>query len=197
MKDVLKKYLPERAVQPTIQLIQKHRVQLQIVGQRKTRHGDYRKLPTGQVKITVNASLNQYKFLMTLIHEFAHLFAYEKYGNSIKPHGLEWKQSFQLLMLPFLTPEIFPNKLLPLLAKHFRNPTASSDTDAVLSVALKEFDPPNLKNYIFEIPMGKRFRIENGRVFTKGKKRIKRYECTCEHTGQIYVFQPHAEVEPL
>ena len=66
MKDVLKKYLPERAVQPTIQLIQKHRVQLQIVGQRKTRHGDYRKLPTGQVKITVNASLNQYKVILQL-----------------------------------------------------------------------------------------------------------------------------------
>ena len=197
MEGVLKKYVPERAVQPCIELIKKHRVYLQIVGQRKTRHGDYRKLPTGQVKITVNANLNKYKFLMTLVHEFAHLLAYEKYGNKIKPHGIEWKQCFQHLMLPFLSPEIFPNKLLPLLAKHFRNPTASSDTDAVLSVALKEFDTPNLKNYIFEIPMGKRFRTENGRIFTKGKKRVKRYECTCEHTGQIYVFQPHAEVEPL
>ena len=197
MEDVLIKYLPERAIQPCVELIKKHRVYLQIVGQRKTRHGDYRKLPTGQVKITVNASLNKYKFLMTLIHEFAHLVAYEKYGYQIKPHGLEWKKSFQQLMLPFLRPEIYPSKLLPLLAKHFRNPTASSDTDAVLSVALKEFDPPNLKNYIFEIPVGNRFRLDNGRIFKKGKKRIKRYECTCEQTGQIYVFQPHAEVEPI
>lgn len=197
MEDILKKYLPERAVQPSIELIKKHRVYLQIVGERKTRHGDYRKLPTGQIKITVNANLNKYKFLITLIHEFAHLVAYEKYGYRIKPHGIEWKQSFQQLMLPFLKPEIFPQKLLPLLANHFRNPSASSDTDAVLSLALKEFDAPNLKNYIFEIPMGKKFRIENGRVFIKGKKRTKRYECKCEHTGQIYVFQPHAEVEPL
>ncbi len=197
MEDVLIKYVPERAIQPCVELIKKHRVYLQIVGQRKTRHGDYRKLPTGQVKITVNASLNKYKFLMTLIHEFAHLVAYEKYGYQIKPHGLEWKNSFQKLMLPFLRPEIYPSKLLPLLARHFRNPTASSDTDAVLSVALKEFDPPNLKNYIFEIPIGNRFRLENGRIFKKGRKRIKRYECTCEQTGQVYVFQPHAEVEPI
>lgn len=197
MEDVLIKYVPERAIQPCVELIKKHRVYLQIVGQRKTRHGDYRKLPTGQVKITVNASLNKYKFLMTLIHEFAHLIAYEKYGYQIKPHGLEWKNSFQKLMLPFLRPEIYPSKLLPLLARHFRNPTASSDTDAVLSVALKEFDPPNLKNYIFEIPIGNRFRLENGRIFKKGRKRIKRYECTCEQTGQVYVFQPHAEVEPI
>jgi predicted SprT family Zn-dependent metalloprotease len=197
VEDVLIKYVPERAIQPCVELIKKHRVYLQIVGQRKTRHGDYRKLPTGQVKITVNASLNKYKFLMTLIHEFAHLVAYEKYGYQIKPHGLEWKNSFQKLMLPFLRPEIYPSKLLPLLARHFRNPTASSDTDAVLSVALKEFDPPNLKNYIFEIPIGNRFRLENGRIFKKGRKRIKRYECTCEQTGQVYVFQPHAEVEPI
>lgn len=197
MEEVLKKYIPERAVHPCIELVKKHRVSLQIVGKRKTRHGDYRKLPNGQVKITVNASLNKYRFLVTLIHEFAHLVAYEKHGNYIKPHGVEWKHSFQLLILPFLNPEIFPNKILPLLAKHFRNPTASSDTDAILSVALKEFDPPNLKNYIFEVPIGKRFRIESGRVFRKGKKRVKRYECTCEQTGQVYVFQPHAEVEPL
>lgn len=197
MNEILIKYIPERAVEPCVALVKKHKVYLQIVGQRKTRHGDYRKLPNGQVKITVNASLNKYKFLMTLVHEFAHLAAYKNYGNRIKPHGKEWKHCFQQLMLPFLHPEIFPSKLLPLLAKHFRNPTASSDTDAVLSLALKEFDPPNLKNYIFEIPLGNRFRIENGRVFTKGKKRIKRYECTCEQTGQVYVFQPHAEVEPL
>lgn len=197
MEDVLKKYLPERAVKPSVELIKKHRVYLQIVNQRKSKHGDYRKLPSGQVKITVNANLNPYRFLITLIHEFGHLVAYQKYGYSIKPHGIEWKHSFQQLMLPFISPEIFPNKVLPLLANHFRNPTASSDTDAVLSLALKEFDAPNSKSYIFEIPMGKRFRIDNGRIFTKGKKRIKRYECICEHTGQTYVFQPHAEVEPL
>lgn len=197
MDKILKKYLPERAVKPCIQLIKSHRVMLQIVGQRKTRHGDYRKLASGQVKITVNGSLNKYRFLMTLIHEFAHLVAYKKYGYRIKPHGQEWKDSFQQLMLPFLRPEIFPSKLLPLLANHFRNPTASSDTDAILSLALKEFDAPNSKNYIFEIPLGNRFRLDNGRIFTKGKKRIKRYECKCEQTGQTYIFQPHAEVEPL
>lgn len=197
MEDVLQKYLPERAIKHCISLIKEHRVYLQIVNQRKTRHGDYRKLPSGQVKITVNANLNKYRFLITLVHEFAHLVAYKKYGNYIKPHGLEWKKSFQQLMLPFIRPEIFPDQLLPLLANHFRNPTASSDTDANFAIALKQFDPPNSKNYIFEIPLGKRFSIDGGRVFTKGKKLVKRYECICEQTGQTYVFQPHAEVEPL
>lgn len=197
MEDILIKYVPERAVTPCIQLIKTHRVLLQIVGQRKTRHGDYRKLSSGQVKITINASLNKYRFLITLIHEFAHLVAYQKYGYHIKPHGIEWKRSFQQLMLPFINPEIFPSKLLPLLAIHFKNPSASSDTDAVLAVALKEFDAPSSKNYIFEIPLGRRFRIDDGRVFVRGNKRIKRYECKCEQTGRMYIFQPHAQVEPL
>jgi hypothetical protein len=64
--------------------------------------------------------------------------------------------------------EIFPNQLLPLLARHFKNPSASSDTDATLSLALKQFDQPTDKNYIFELPYGSRFRIHNGRIFQKG-----------------------------
>ncbi len=197
MEKVLAKYLPERAVQPCVDLIKKHKVQLHIVGERRTRHGDYRKLPSGQVKITVNNNLNKYRFLITLIHEFAHLKAYKDYGYGIKPHGVEWKKSFQQLMLPFIHPEIFPHKLLPNLASHFRNPTASSDTDARLTILLKEYDLPNQNNYIFEIPLGRKFRTKKGRVFIKGKKRIKRYECTCVKTNKLYVFQPHAEVELL
>ncbi|MGM0635198.1 MAG: SprT-like domain-containing protein [Bacteroidota bacterium] len=195
MTEVLQKYLPERAVTPVAELIKQHQVYLQIVNERKTRHGDYRKLPSGQTKITVNANLNKYRFLVTLVHEIAHLIAFEKYGFRIKPHGIEWKYTYQQLMIPFIRPQIFPNKLLPILARHFKNPTASSDTDAVLSVALKEFDSANHKNYIFEIPEGSNFRLDNGKVFKKGKKRIKRYECTEVQTGRKYVFQPNAEVE--
>lgn len=197
MHDVLRKYIPERAVEPCVSLIKKHKVQLHIVGERKTRHGDYRKLPSGQVKITVNNSLNKYRFLITLIHEFAHLKAYEDFGFGIKPHGVEWKRSFQKLMLPFINPEIFPQNLLPNLANHFRNPTASSDTDARLTILLKAYDQPNQNNYIFEIPIGSKFRTKKGRVFIKGEKRIKRYECLCVKTQRLYVFQPHAEVELL
>jgi hypothetical protein len=72
---------------------------------------------------------------MTLIHEIAHLVAFEKYGRNIKPHGQEWKHTFQQLMVPYIRPEIYPNHLLPLLARHFRNPSATSDTDTTLALA--------------------------------------------------------------
>lgn len=196
MDDILLKYLPERAVDPCLHLIKESGVNLKIVNQRVTRHGDYRRLPNGMHQITVNASLNKYRFLITLVHEIAHLAAFERYGRHIKPHGLEWKQTFQYLMLPFIRPEIFPSKILPLVARHFKNPKASSDTDAMLSLALKHYDPQQSgKSFIFELPLGSLFRIYNGKRFKKGKKRVKRYECIEIDTGKMYLFQPIVEVE--
>jgi hypothetical protein len=191
---VLEKYLPEHAVRPVFELIVANRVHLKVVNQRVTRHGDYR-AHEGRHEITVNGSLNKYRFLVTLVHEIAHLAAFEKYGRSIKPHGNEWKLTFQQLMAPFIRPEIFPPKLLPLLARHFRNPSASSDTDTTLSLALKQYDAPHDKDYVFELPYGALFRIHNGKVFRKGAQRVKRFECEEVATGRVYLFNPNAEVE--
>ena len=197
MSDTLAKFLPDHAVKPAFELIVTHGVHLKIVNERATRHGDYRKGHNGKHEITVNGSLNKYRFLITLIHEIAHLVAFEKYGRNIKPHGHEWKHTFQQLMVPYIRPEIFPNQLLPLLARHFRNPSASSDTDTTLSLALKQFDQQNDKNYVFEIPYGSVFRIKNGKVFKKIAVRTKRYECLEISSGRLYLFNPNAEVELL
>jgi hypothetical protein len=197
MSEVLSKYLPEHAVYSCFELIKSNNVHLKIVNERQTRHGDYRKGITGKHEITVNANLNKYRFLITLVHEIAHLVAFEKFGCTIKPHGNEWKITFQHLMVPFIRPDIFPNQLLPLLARHFKNPTASSDTDATLSLALKQFDLENGKNYIFEIPYGSVFRINNGKIFKKVALRTKRYECMEVSSRKIYLFNPNAEVELL
>ncbi len=197
MEETLSKYIPEHAVKPVFELIVANQVHLKIVNERVTRHGDYRKGLSGKHEITVNASLNKYRFLITLIHEISHLVAFEKFGKTIKPHGNEWKYSFQIMMVPFIRPEIFPSNLLPLLARHFKNPSASSDTDATLALALKQYDAQNDKNYVFEIPYGSVFRIPNGKIFKKIALRVKRYECIEVNSGRIYLFNPNAEVEVL
>lgn len=197
MSDILEKYIPSHAVAPVFEMVRENNVHLKIVNERVTRHGDYRRMPNGVHQITVNTNLNKYRFLVTLVHEISHLVAFERFGRNIKPHGEEWKFTFQQLMLPFIRPEIFPVQLLPLIAKHFKNPKASSDTDARLSIALKKFDPENDKNYIFELPVGGLFRIYNGKVFKKGQKLRKRYECLEVSSGKVYLFQPNAEVELL
>jgi hypothetical protein len=195
LSETLAKYIPEHAVKPVFDLIVANQVHLKIVNERQTRHGDYRRGHTGKHEITVNASLNKYRFLITLIHEIAHLVAFEKFGRNIKPHGNEWKLTFQRLMVPFIRPEIFPNHILPLLARHFKNPSASSDTDTTLSLALKQYDKENDKNYVFEIPYGSVFRIKNGKIFKKIAVRTKRFECLEISSGKFYLFNPNAEVE--
>lgn len=196
MSDVLSKYLPEHAVPSVFELIRAHGVHLKIVNERQTRHGDYRRNPDGRHAITVNANLNPYRFLITLVHEIAHLVAFETFGRTIKPHGVEWKMTFQRLMAPFIRPEIFPSSVLPLVARHFRNPTASSDTDPHLSQVLKSFDErkPD-RHYIFEVPNGSLFRIKGGRLFQKVGLRVKRYQCIEVNTGRVFLFNANAEVE--
>lgn len=195
MQDSLQEYIPQAAIPKVLELLQHDNLTVKVKSERKTRHGDYRKLPNGKHQITVNANLNHYKFLITLLHEIAHFEAYKQYGRFIKPHGVEWKRTFQYIMLPFLNPRVFPNELLPLLAKHFKNPKASSDTDGKLALTLKQYDVPNNKTLIFEVPLGSTFKIYNGRVFKKGNKRTKRFECVEVTTGRVYLFNPNAEVE--
>mgnify|MGYP001826396100 CR=1 FL=1 len=195
MQDELHKYIPTSALKGVLQLLQHDHLVVKIKNERKTRHGDYKRLPNGKHQITINSNLNPYRFLITLIHEIAHFEAYKQYGRFIKPHGVEWKHTFQHLMLPFINPQVFPNNLLPLIAKHFKNPKASSDTDVNLTLSLKQFDAPNNKNYIFDVPFGAMFRLYNGKVFKKGNKRVKRFECIEVNTGKLYLFNPNAEVE--
>jgi hypothetical protein len=195
MADTLQDFIPKAAYDQVAQLLLHDNLVVKIKKERKTRHGDYRRLPNGKHQITINSNLNTYRFLITLIHEIAHFEAYKTYGKMIKPHGLEWKSVFQHLMLPFIRPEIFPNDVLPLLAMHFKNPKASSDSDSVLALKLKQYDAPNGKTFIFEVPEGATFRLYNGKLFRKGSKRRTRFECTELASGRLYVFNPNAEVE--
>ncbi|NRB58337.1 MAG: SprT-like domain-containing protein [Winogradskyella sp.] len=195
MPESISDFIPKNAAFLVESLLSKDNLVVKVKSERKTKHGDYRQLPNGLHQITVNSNLNQYRFLITLIHEIAHFEAFQKYGRLIKPHGKEWKMTFQHLMLPFLRPEIFPVELLPLLARHFKNPKATSDTDEQLALALKQFDEDLDKTYVFQLSSGQKFKLYNGRVFIKGEKRRKRIECVEVKTGKLYLFNPNAEVE--
>ena len=195
MQDLLLEYIPEKAVPKVMTLLNHDNLSLTVKRERKTRYGDYKRSSNGQHQITVNSNLNHYRFLVTLVHEIAHFEAFKNYGRSIKPHGLEWKRTFQHLMLPFLNPDIFPLELLPLLAHHFKNPRASSDTDTRLAYALKQFDSPNNKKFIFEVPLHTIFETQNGRIFRRGEKQRTRYKCMELSTQSIYLFNANVEVD--
>jgi hypothetical protein len=60
---------------------------------------------------------------------------------------------------------------------------------------LKQYDAPNDKTFVFEVPNGALFKLYNGKVFKKGNTRTKRIECIEIDSGKLYLFNPNAEVE--
>ena len=190
-------FIPVAAKEKLGDLLQQEPVLIKVVKRRRTKHGDYRKLPSGLIQITVNESENSFRFLITLLHEIAHHLAFQDHGFRIAPHGREWKNTFSRIAQPFLIPSIFPSPLLEVLQHHLKNPKASSDTDIQLGLALKSFDPSTHKKAIFELPVKAKFKLENGRVFQKGIKQRKRYLCTELSSGKAYLFQPTAEVDQI
>jgi hypothetical protein len=186
------KYIPKNAINGVQSLIEKHKINLKIVNQRLTKHGDFRQLPNGEFQITINNNLNPFQFLLTLIHEIAHHTTFEKYGR-IRPHGKEWKQEFQYLMLPFLNPSIFPNQMLTPLAHYLKSPKASTDSDVRLSLALKGNTAENGKNFVFELPTNCTFVFKN-KMYIRGKKRKTRIECLQLTTNRMYLFNQNTEV---
>jgi len=186
------KYIPENAINLVQSLIEYHSINLKIVNKRQTKHGDFRQLANGKFQITINNNLNPFQFLLTLIHEIAHHTTFKKYGR-IQPHGKEWKQQFQHLMLPFLNPSIFPDHMLTPLAHYLKNPKASTDSDVKLSLALKGNTAENGKNFVFELPTNCTFIFKN-KMYRKGKKRKTRIECIQLTTNRLYLFNQNAEV---
>ncbi|MCD8413388.1 SprT-like domain-containing protein [Tenacibaculum finnmarkense] len=195
MQAILLKYIPEKAVPLVEYLINEHKINLKIVNQRQTKHGDFRTFSNGQTQITVNNNLNKQQFLLTLIHEIAHHVTHQKFGR-VQPHGKHWKMVFQHLMLPFLRPDIYPKKILPYLANYLKNPKASTDTDVHLSLALKGGVASAGKVFIFDIINGELFQFKNT-IYKRGNKRRTRYECLNLTNKRGYLFNQNTEVVPL
>lgn len=186
------KHIPENAIDLVQSLMKLHDINLKIVNQRQTKHGDFRKLPNGKFQITINNSLNSYQFLLTLVHEIAHHITFKKYGR-VQPHGKEWKQQFQHLMLPFLQSTIYPSDMLGPLAQYLKNPKASTDSDVKLSLALRENIAEIGKSFIFELTVNSTF-IFRDKLYRKGNKRRTRFECIQLETNRVYLFNQNAEV---
>src|SRR5258706_7581172 len=95
----LASYLPGNSFDQAASYIQHYKVHLTITRQRQSVLGDYRNAVHGKNhRITINGNLNKYAFLITLLHELAHLLAFEQYGNRIYAHGKEWKSIYSRLL---------------------------------------------------------------------------------------------------
>lgn len=187
-------FLPSASVSYVQGLTQHFPVEIKVVKKRQTKHGDYRAIPDGKHRITLNKETNPYRFLITCVHEIAHLVAFQKYGRNIRPHGKEWKEVYRELMQPLLHPDIFPEALLPFMHHHFQNPKAATDSDSALVIALQNYDVEPVGLRLFELTEGDLFELTNGRKFIKGPKRRTRFLCTELNTHKQYLIVGHAPV---
>lgn len=193
---VLKRYLPEAAVHPMAEHIIQLGFHLTITRERSSKLGDFRPQPgkTRGHHISINYNLNPFAFLITMVHEMAHLTTWNRYANRVKPHGSEWKLEFQRLMQPFLNQGIFPPELEPALVAYLHNPAASSCTDTRLMKLLRLHDDEPVL-HLEDLPESSLFRLKSGRMFRKGPRLRKNFRCEELPSNRWYFVHPLAEVE--
>ncbi len=197
IRNAIQPFVPDGTEHTLAKEILGYRCHLTITRNRRTKAGDYRH-PHGDRghRISVNGTLNRYSFLITLIHEMAHLVCWERHGSKVRPHGNEWRSVFTELMQPYLNEAVFPADVLPILKQHMKNPRSSTVRDEQLVRVLRNHDGHTNHLPLEQLEPGSEFRLGN-KGFRKGEKLRKRFRCEETGTGRIYLVSGIAEVLPL
>lgn len=194
----VKPYVPQGTELMVAQMIIENKIHVTITKHRATKLGDYRPPVNGKGhRITLNKSLNQYSFLITFIHEVAHLTCWTQYQNKVAPHGREWKEHFKKQMHPFLMQDIFPERVKNALKNYMQNPAASSCADVDLLKALQEHQPEDGLLNLEELDEHQIFELDGNKVFQKGPRERKRYRCLNLINKRYYFVNALARVRPV
>jgi SprT protein len=196
----LEQFLPEGAYAQVAPFFNTHVVHLTLTHERKSVLGDYRN-PTPDApyhRISINANLNPYSFLITLLHELAHLYTFVHFQHKASPHGKEWKTQFRHILIPFLGKRFFPSEVEKALFAYLHNPAASTCTDAGLFKALYLYDDhrPGFK-LVDDLAVNQFFATDDGEVYQKLEKLRTRTKCRNINTGKLYLFQGIIEVKHI
>lgn len=198
---LFQKHLPKNAVPYCVQLWEECPFHFFVKPPRNTKLGDFRYQKNRSIQtITLNSDLNPYQFLLTYIHEVAHLRAFSRYGTRHAPHGPEWKAWFKLLLEPLLIESVFPRDILVPLKLHMRNPSASSARDLFLMKEMSKYDSgnPSTQPSFFLADLAPKTHFElAGRKFKKGETRRTRILCEELSTGKKFLVSSLAKVIPL
>jgi hypothetical protein len=193
--DAIRTFLPEGSFDAVADLMHRYPLHLKIKKERRSVLGDFRPAPgIGRHTISVNGNLNTYHFLITLLHEIAHMLVWEQYRNRVKPHGLEWKHAFAGLLRDFLLNKIFPKDIEEALNQSLKQLAASTCSDPDLFKVLHRYDKKENHTLIEHLAVNDSFQTHDGRIFRMIKKRRTRFECEEISTGRKYLFPGIYEV---
>jgi hypothetical protein len=194
----LEQFLPRGAWEEVAPFFQTHSIHLTLTHERKSVLGDYRH-PTHDYphhRVSINANLNPYSFLITLLHELAHMFTFVHFGFKATPHGKEWKTQFRHILIPFLGKRFFPPDVEKSLLAYIHNPAASTCTDPELYKSLYRYDDhkPGFK-LVDDLSVNQFFETEDGQLYQKLEKMRTRTKCKNLTNGKMYLFPGIVEVK--
>jgi len=197
-KEVFQKFVPKAAVDYCNDLYEKNGFELKVKKSRTTKLGDFRvDFRSKKLTITINNDLNPYSFLITYLHEIAHLVTFKEYRNKVLPHGKEWKVNFKKVSLPILNENVFPKEVLLTLKNYLMNPKASSCADPILYQVLRKYDLNRNDQILLQsVVIGGRFEF-NQKKFIKMEKKRTRSLCQEILTGRKYLISELAQVKVL
>jgi hypothetical protein len=191
----LNRYLPDDFNFLIARYIVEYSIRFKIVKPRASKLGDYRPLNQGKShQITINNDLNSFSFLITSLHEIAHLKTFLLYKGNVAPHGKEWVKEYQNLLIPVIHSNKLPKDIEIALVNSLINTKASSCNDLQLYRALKKYDTRHESLILLEnVPKNANF-VLNNKMYVKGEIRRKRFLCKEVNSHKIYLIHALAEV---
>jgi N-glycosylase/DNA lyase len=170
---------------------------LKVTKERATKYGDY-STPINNKKqqITVNGNLDQFSFLLTLLHELAHLRVYEKHSYRIKPHGEQWKNEFANYLRLAIEHHLFPEEIAKPIRKYYISKLSFTHNSRVHVLnSILNFLKKEIPMRLQDIPLNSKAILSNGMMITKIEQ--KRTRCICKDHSNNKLYSIHKSIEVL
>lgn len=195
LTSILQNHVPAPSVEYCIQLWKDSPFKFKLRKSRQSKVGDFSCKHGETPQITVNNDLHPFLFLITYVHEVAHLRVHKEHGNKVEGHGEEWKDKFRELLVPLMNEEVFERKVLQGLLRHMVNPKASTFSDPEMTELLRSVDAKwSRATLLSEIPEGSLFGL-HGKWFRKGALQRTRVLCMEVKTKRKFLVPADMPVE--
>lgn len=199
--DTLTPLLPPATVSYVAELLDRDDLLVRLARPRRTKLGDHRPPGRGVAvhRISLNADLNPFTLLTTLVHEVAHADAWRRHRRQPpRPHGPEWQEAFGRLLAPLVAGDALPDDVRRALLAALERPRAATCSDRRLLLALARYDG-DAGGWVYAeaLAVGGFFRIDNGALFRAGPMVRTRRQCFALPHGDEYRVHGLARVVPV
>lgn len=199
--DALGPLLPPAAVAYVTGLLDRDDLLVRLARPRRTKLGDHRPPGRGVAahRISLNADLNPFALLTTLVHEVAHADAWDRRRRQPqRPHGPEWQEAFARLLGPLVAGDTLPDDVRRALLTALERPRAATCSDRTLLLALARYDR-DAGGWVYAeaLAVGGFFRVDDGTLFRAGPMVRTRRQCFALPHGDEYRVHGLARVVPV